>query len=228
MCNIKDNIISIKKDINDCEIKANRKKNSVILMAVSKARNIDDIKKAYSVGQKDFGENYIQEAIKKIIDLKDFGINWHFIGSVQSNKSKLIAQYFDWIHSIDKISTLKKINDYSNDLKKIMNVCIQVNVDLESTKAGLNIEEVENFLNEASYLKNINLRGLMAIPLQKSDFSLQLKSFKKLKNLFDSLVYKGYKLDTLSIGMSADYRAAIESGSTIIRIGAAIFGERTK
>ena len=225
---IKENIIEIKKKILDLEIKSKRKENSVTLLAVSKAQNIDKIKDAYKFGQKDFGENYLQESISKINSLKDLNITWHFIGNVQSNKSKLIAENFSWVHSIDKISTLEKINNFRGKLNSNLNVCIQINLDDEKAKSGIRIDSTDGFIKEAYRFKNINIRGLMAIPKYQANNSEQYNSFMKIRALFDSLIEKGHKLDTLSIGMSADYESAIAAGSTIVRIGTAIFGERKK
>ena len=228
MTDIKNNIIKIKEKILDLELISNREKNSVILMAVSKMQDSEKIREAYSAGQKNFGENYLQESLGKISELSDLDITWHYIGKIQSNKSKLIAENYDWIHSVDKISTLKKISDYRKDFKDKINICIQVNLDNEETKSGINIEKVESFINEAANFDGINLRGLMAIPMYEKEYELQYTTFMKIKILFDSLVNKGYKLDTLSIGMSSDYSAAVAAGSTIVRIGTSIFGERKK
>ena len=228
MIDIKNNIIKIKKNILDLELILNREKNSVILMAVSKMQDSEKIREAYSSGQKNFGENYLQESLGKISELSDLDIIWHYIGKIQSNKSKLIAENYDWIHSVDKISTLKKISDHRKDSQDKINVCIQVNLDNEETKSGIAIEKVESFINEAANFDGINLRGLMAIPMYEKEYELQYATFMKIKILFDSLVNKGYKLDTLSIGMSSDYSAAVAAGSTIVRIGTSIFGERKK
>ena len=228
MIDIKNNIIKIKKNILDLELILNREKNSVILMAVSKMQDSEKIREAYSSGQKNFGENYLQESLGKISELSDLDIIWHYIGKIQSNKSKLIAENYDWIHSVDKISTLKKISDHRKDSQDKINVCIQVNLDNEETKSGINIEKVESFINEAANFDGINLRGLMTIPMYEKEYELQYTTFMKIKILFDSLVNKGYKLDTLSIGMSSDYSAAVAAGSTIVRIGTSIFGERKK
>ena len=225
---IEKNVIQLKKEISNFEERYKRKKNSVLLMAVSKTHSVEKIKTAYLAGQKDFGENYLQESVEKISKLKDLDIVWHFIGSIQSNKAKLIAENFDWVHSIDKEKTLKKINALRKTSGKKLNVCIQVNSDNEETKSGISFCEVEEFLKKTKNLDMINIRGLMAIPKPEETHIAQLESFKKIKNIFDDLVKKGYKLDTLSIGMSSDYNAAIEAGSTVIRIGTAIFGERKK
>lgn len=222
------NVLKIKQDIKAAEKKFNRDSNSVLLMAVSKTQSVENILKAYEAGQRDFGENYIQESIEKIVELKNLDITWHFIGKIQSNKSKYIAENFDWIHSIDKISTLKKINDLRKNVEEKLNVCVQVNIDSEDSKSGILVNEVEDFIVKASKFEKLKIRGLMAIPMYHPDYVSQYKTFAKIKNLFDSLIKKNFKLDTLSIGMSSDYNAAIEAGSTIVRIGTSIFGERKK
>lgn len=225
---INKNILDLKNKIVNAENKYNRMNNSVILMAVSKTQSLENIKKAYESGQRDFGENYIKESIEKISQLNYLDITWHFIGKIQSNKSKIIADNFDWVHSVDKITTLKKINDHRQITKKKLNICIQVNIDSEENKSGIALNEVEEFIKKCEEFHWINIRGLMAIPMYQADYNLQYKTFIKIKNVFDTLVMKGYKLDTLSIGMSSDYKAAIAAGSTIVRIGTAIFGERKK
>ena len=228
MDKIKKNILEIKKNISKISLDLNRAIDSVTLMAVSKKQSTENIREAYRAGQKDFGENYLQESISKIHELHDLEIIWHYIGSIQSNKSKLIAENYDWVHSIDTISTLKKINKYRGSVNRKINICIQVNIDAEDTKSGLYMNEVEDFIKGCSSMNWVNIRGLMAIPKYQSNSDLKSKAFKKIKHLFDDLIKKGYKLDTLSIGMSSDYEEAIESGSTIVRIGTAIFGERKK
>ena len=228
MADIEKNILQVKKDIEESELTFCREKNSVMLIAVSKTHSIEKIKKAYSAGQRDFGENYLQESLEKIEKLKDLDINWHFIGSIQSNKAKLISHNFDWVHSIDKLKTLEKINQHRRDLNKKINICIQVNVDQEDSKSGLEISEIEDFLLESRKFDMMNLRGLMAIPRPQKTHELQYKTFLRVKKIYDELLNKGYNLDTLSIGMSSDYSAAIEAGSTCIRIGTAIFGQREK
>ena len=228
MGKIKKNILEVKKNISKTLLDFNRAEDSVTLMAVSKKQSTASIREAYKAGQKDFGENYLQESISKIQELRDLEIVWHYIGSIQSNKSKLVAENYDWIHSVAKIATLKKINNYRDSNKEKINICIQVNIDSEETKSGIHISEVEDFIKECSSMSQINIRGLMAIPKFQKDNDLKNSAFKKIKRLFDDLVKKGYKLDTLSIGMSADYEEAIGSGSTIVRIGTAIFGEREK
>tara|TARA_B110000008_G_C16805813_1_gene498638 strand:+ start:30 stop:716 length:687 start_codon:yes stop_codon:yes gene_type:complete len=228
MIDVKKNIIEIRKNILNLELSSNREKNSVTLMAVSKTKTSEDIRKAYEAGQKDFGENYLQESISKMKDLSDLDIIWHYIGKIQSNKSKLIAENYNWVHSIDKISTLQKISNYRKKYTNKINICIQVNIDNEESKSGINIEDVEDFIKEAYNFDGIHIRGLMAIPINSEKYESQYKTFLRIKNIFDSLINKGYKLDTLSIGMSSDYNAAIAAGSTIVRIGTSIFGERKR
>ena len=228
MSKIKKNILEVKKNISKILLDFDRSEDSVTLMAVSKKQSTSSIREAYQAGQTDFGENYLQESISKIQELRDLEIVWHYIGSIQSNKSKLIAENYDWVHSVAKIATLKKINNYRDSVKEKINICIQVNIDAEETKSGIHMSEVEDFIKECSSMSQINIRGLMAIPKFQKDNDLKNVAFKKIKRLFDDLVQKGYKLDTLSIGMSADYEEAIGSGSTIVRIGTAIFGERDK
>ena len=228
MIDVKKNIIEIRKNILNLELSSNREKNSVTLMAVSKTKTSEDIRKAYEAGQKDFGENYLQESISKMKDLSDLDIIWHYIGKIQSNKSKLIAENYNWVHSIDKISTLQKISNYRKKYTNKINICIQVNIDNEESKSGINIENVEDFIKEAYNFDGIHIRGLMAIPINSEKYESQYKTFLRIKNIFDSLINKGYKLDTLSIGMSSDYNAAIAAGSTIVRIGTSIFGERKR
>ena len=228
MDKIEQKISKIKHDIKNAEREFNRKKNSVTLLAVSKTQSAQNILEAYEAGQRDFGENYIQESVEKIKELRNFDITWHFIGKIQSNKAKYIAENYDWIHSIDKISTLRKINNYRKENQKKLNVCVQVNIDSEETKSGILVSEVEKFIKEANEFNKLKIRGLMAIPKHHPDFSNQYKTFAKIKDLFDSLIKRSYELDTLSIGMSSDYNAAIAAGSTIVRIGTSIFGERKK
>ena len=228
MNKIKKNVLEIKKNISKILLDFNRAEDSVTLMAVSKKQSTESIREAYQAGQKDFGENYLQESISKIQELRDLEIVWHYIGSIQSNKSKLIAENYDWVHSVAKIATLKKINNYRDSAKEKINICIQVNIDAEETKSGIHISEVEDFIKECSGMSQINIRGLMAIPKFQKDNDLKNEAFRKIKRLFDDLIKKDHKLDTLSIGMSADYAEAIGSGSTIVRIGTAIFGEREK
>ncbi len=228
MSNICENILRLKEKINLYEEKYGREINSVKLLAVSKTHGKDIIIDAEKCGQKDFGENYLKESIEKINQLREYALSWHYIGNIQSNKIKSIAENFDWVHSIDSIRSLQKLSKYRPENYGSINVCLQVNIDDEKSKSGVKINEVDDFFKEAGNLKSVNLRGLMAIPEQSKEYSLQVEKFQILRDCFDNLLNKGFSVDTLSMGMSNDFEAAIKCGATIIRVGTAIFGERFK
>ncbi|QEE15790.1 YggS family pyridoxal phosphate-dependent enzyme [Promethearchaeum syntrophicum] len=209
---------NIGKNIENLKIPENVK-----LVAVSKKKPVELIEEAYNLGQRDFGENYIQDAIPKINKLKNLKeIKWHFIGHLQSNKVKLAAQYFDMIQSIDSIKLAQKLNNACAELKKIMPILIEINIGAEISKGGINQENLFDLVEHIKSLKNLKLRGLMCIP----PFNENSKNFfKKMKTLFDKYK-KDYNLDILSMGMSGDYRVAIAEGGNMVRIGTAIFGKR--
>jgi len=220
--NIKQRLEQIRAQIVKAEQLYHREPGSVKLLAVSKTRSVAEIKLAIEAGQYCFGESYVQEAIKKIKALKDYNLEWHFVGPIQANKTKLIAKNFSWVHSVDRIKIAQRLNDQGVNL----NVCLQINISKEITKSGINIDEVNGFADAVNKLSNLNLRGLMAIPEPTDDFNKQRKNFHKLKEIFDQLNSHGYNLDTLSMGMTNDFIAAIAEGTTIVRIGTAIFGQR--
>jgi pyridoxal phosphate enzyme (YggS family) len=197
------------------------------LLAVSKKQSISDIRKAFEAGQRHFGENYLQEALEKIHTLKDLAIEWHFIGPIQSNKCKAIAENFHWVQSLDRIKVVKKLNEHCPREKQLQ-VCIQVNIDREQNKSGIFVENIEQFCEQLSTLNNVKLRGLMLIPKATENISDQRQSFAKLSALFKHLQNKYPEMDTLSMGMSKDYQIALEQGSTMIRLGTSLFGERKK
>lgn len=201
-----------------------RKNSEVITVGASKAQNIKSIQQAFEGGIKNFGENYLQEAEEKIEHLSS-DINWHFIGSIQSKKSKKIARLFNWVHTIERIEIAELLNNARPKELGQLNVCIQINLDSEKSKSGIRIEEVDHFIWELQRMKNLKVRGLMSIPKPKEK-EKQRQSFKKLKNKLNELKKNYNDLDTLSMGMSADYQEAIAEGSTIIRIGTNIFGQR--
>jgi pyridoxal phosphate enzyme (YggS family) len=190
----------------------------VKLIAVSKKKSIALIKEAINSGQKDFGENYLQEAVEKIKAIDDSSLTWHFIGPIQSNKTASIAKYFQWIHSVDRKKVLTRLNEQSKENQKVLNVLIQVNIDDEDTKSGVMPEEIDDLVNYANELSNISLKGFMCIPQPGNSE----ESFKKMKILLNSYPY----LETLSMGMSNDLEIAIRNGSTMVRIGTDIFGAR--
>jgi len=205
---------------------ANHRAQSVNLLAVSKAQSALAIREAYAAGQKLFGENYLQEALDKQSQLADLAIEWHFIGPIQSNKTQLIAQHFNWVHSIDRLKIAQRLNDARPETLAPLQVCIQVNISNEESKSGVTQQELETLASAISKLPRLKLRGLMAIPEPSNDNNKQRIQFKKVRECYDALLEKGFTLDTLSIGMSDDYRIAIEEGATIVRIGSALFGAR--
>ncbi len=205
---------------------ANHRAQSVNLLAVSKAQSAIAIREAYAAGQKLFGENYLQEALDKQSQLTDLAIEWHFIGPIQSNKTQLIAQHFNWVHSIDRLKIAQRLNDARPETLAPLQVCIQVNISNEESKSGVTQQELETLASAISKLPRLKLRGLMAIPEPSNDNNKQRIQFKQVRECYDDLLEKGFTLDTLSIGMSDDYRIAIEEGATIVRIGSALFGAR--
>lgn len=200
----------------------------VQLLAVSKAQSAIAIREAYNAGQTMFGENYSQEAIEKQKQLTDLGIEWHFIGPIQSNKTQVIGQNFSWVHSIDRLKIAQRLNEARSSMALPLQVCIQVNISHEETKGGVLPEQLEALASEVNALPHLKLRGLMAIPAPTTDQSQQIAQFKQVRECYDALIRKGFTLDTLSIGMSNDYQVAISQGATIVRIGSALFGARVK
>lgn len=223
---IKNLLDNLYKNIRQLESQFDRVPNSVKLLAVSKKQSVERIGEAYNHGQIAFGESYLQEALSKIQVLTNKAIEWHFIGPIQKNKTKGIAQLFCWVHSIDRAIIAQRLNDQRPSHLAPLNVCIQVNISEENTKSGVSIDEVFNLAQVIQSLPKLKLRGLMAIPEHSQDFNQQRVIFHELKRLFDKLNQTGYELDTLSMGMSDDYPAAIAEGATIIRIGSKIFGGR--
>lgn len=204
------------------------RQNAVTLVAVSKSTSADQVRDAFSAGQRDFGENYLQEAVGKIETLGDLrarGIVWHFIGPLQSNKLKLIAAHFDWVTGIDRLKTAVALSRHRTGQKAI-NVCVQVNVSGETSKSGVVPEDALGLAAQVAQLPHLKLRGLMAIIADTNDEVTQRTQFGKLRTLFDSMKMDGMDVDTLSMGMSQDFTIAIAEGATMVRIGSAIFGAR--
>ena len=212
--------------IYELEAKYGRPKNSVSLLAVSKKKSPEEILKAASLGISHFGENYFQEAIKKIERLRELNLKWHFIGSIQSNKTREIAQTFDWIQSLDREKIAVKLNEYRGNTLSALNVCVQVNLSGEETKSGVPINQAQDLCELVEKLPNLKLRGLMAIPSPQPDFQLQRIKFRELSRKFDDLKTNHPNIDILSMGMSNDFEAAIAEGSTMVRLGTALFGAR--
>jgi pyridoxal phosphate enzyme (YggS family) len=204
-----------------------RKQNSVQLLAVSKRHPATAIREAYTCGQTAFGENYVQEMLEKAELLSDLDIKWHFIGSLQANKTRSVATVADWVHAVDRLKIAKRLSDQRPDNLPPLSICLQVNISEEESKSGVLPQEISVLAEQVAILPNIKLRGLMAIPRAETDFNKQREIFAKLRNLQENLIKQGItQLDTLSMGMSADMSAAIAEGATIVRIGTAIFGAR--
>jgi pyridoxal phosphate enzyme (YggS family) len=225
--NISDNIKSIRDLINQTESSANRTPGSVLLLAVSKQQSVETISEAFKHGIIDFGENYFQEAEKKITQLKNAPIKWHFIGPIQSNKAKNIASLFSWVHSIDRIKVATLLSESRPLNLPPLNVCLQINLTSEATKSGVSSEEAMDLAYAVSLLPNLNLRGLMTIPPPLNDVQEQYQLFLQLKQLMQLINQQlNLNMDTLSMGMSDDLIPAIQAGATIVRVGQAIFGTR--
>ena len=202
-----------------------RNPEEIILMGASKSQTVEQIEQAYENGVFHFGENYLQEAETKISKIEK-NIIWHFIGSIQTKKTKKIARIFDWVHTVDSLKIAEKLNDARPSSRGPLNICLQVNIDNEETKSGILKEEIDDFLTSLTSLKNIKTRGLMIIPRPRHTAEEQSEVFSDLKLKLDSLKSKFPELDTLSMGMSSDYLVAIQEGATILRIGTGIFGAR--
>ncbi len=198
----------------------------VTLLAVSKAQSAEKLREAYQAGQTKFGENYLQEALNKQTELVDLAIEWHFIGPIQSNKTQPIAQHFSWVHGVDRLKIAQRLNDARPAEMPPLQICLQVNISGEASKSGVAEDELSVLVKTVSALPKLKLRGLMAIPEPTDDEALQRQQFQRMRFLFNRLINEGYSLDTLSMGMSSDYKIAIEEGATIVRIGSAIFGAR--
>ncbi|MDH5368748.1 MAG: YggS family pyridoxal phosphate-dependent enzyme [Gammaproteobacteria bacterium] len=223
---IAQNIKSIRALITDAEQKYARQPGSVQLLAVSKTRPVEDILAAFAENQTHFGENYLQDALTKIEAISEPSIEWHFIGPIQSNKTRQIAQYFNWVHTIDRLKIAQRLNEQRNPEQTPLNICIQVNTSGESSKSGVSIEDTLELAKQINVLPQLRLRGLMTIPASTNDFEQQCQPFRLLRELKDEIQGQGIKLDTLSMGMSNDMEAAIAEGSTMVRIGTALFGAR--
>jgi len=206
---------------------ANRDPDTVKLLAVSKKHPVDKILAAAAAGQRDFGENFVQEGLEKIQATAGNGLTWHFIGHLQSNKTRAVAQYFDWVHTIDKLKTATRLSKQRPAELPPINICLQVNVDDEAGKSGVAIDALPELAAACAELPNLRLRGLMCLPAIREQFEEQRVPFARLRELAEALRRDGLSMDTLSMGMSGDYRAAIFEGATIVRIGTALFGERT-
>lgn len=208
--------------------KVDRPADGVTLLAVSKTFPAADVREAFQAGQRRFGENYVQEAIDKMAALADLRaqIEWHLIGPLQSNKTRLVAEHFDWVHSIDRLKIAQRLSEQRPANLPPLQVCVQVNTSGEASKSGVEPGEALALAQAVARLPHLQLRGVMALPAPSTDASAQHQSLKSIRKVFDELRDHGLTLDTLSMGMSADLEMAVEQGSTMVRIGSAIFGQR--
>ncbi|WP_427914479.1 YggS family pyridoxal phosphate-dependent enzyme [Ramlibacter sp. MMS24-I3-19] len=228
MTTIGNNLQAVRERIATACAGAQRPVTEVTLLAVSKTFGPEAVREAHAAGQRAFGENYIQEAVEKIALLADLPLQWHCIGPVQSNKTRLVAQHFDWVHTVDRLKVAQRLSEQRPDDKPPLNVCIQVNIDGGASKSGVAPEEALDLAREVAALPRLRLRGLMTIPEPAATYDAQVAVHAQAAALFHDLRDAGLQLDTLSMGMTADLEAAIAAGSTMVRVGTAIFGGRPR
>lgn len=230
MSSIADNLGSVTRRIQKATLQAGRDAGSVSLLAVSKTRSTEELREAAAAGQLAFGENYLQEALDKISELSDLAdVEWHFIGPIQSNKTRQIASAFSWVHSVDRLKVARRLSEQRETGLPPLNICLQVNINNEQSKSGCRPDELPELVSEISQLPGLTLRGLMAIPDPGQNESGLRGSFRRLATIIKELKRdfpEAGPLDTLSMGMSGDLEVAIAEGSTCVRIGTAVFGER--
>ena len=229
MPKIENNIADVSKRIDQSAADCGRDPGEILLLAVSKTRPVEDIRQAMGAGQTHFAENYLQEALDKIAQLEGENLCWHFIGPLQSNKTRNAAEHFSWIHSVDRLKIAQRLNDQRPESLGPLNICLQVNIDNEPSKSGFVAEALLPVALQIAALPNLRLRGLMAIPRGSNNFQEQQTAFHKLSQLRQQInqsLDNSEKLDTLSMGMSGDLEAAISQGSTMVRVGTDIFGKR--
>lgn len=217
---------AVRAAIKDAAAAAGRRAGDVELLAVSKTIAAGAIRDAYRAGQIRFAESYIQEAVEKISALRDLPIEWHYIGPIQSNKTRAIATHFSWVHSVDRLKIAERLSEQRPAHLPPLQVCLQVNISHETSKSGVSPNQLSALARAVDTLPRLKLRGLMAIPAPADDVASQHLPFAQLHRLLNQLNEQGLQLDTLSMGMSDDFAAAIAEGATIVRIGSAIFGER--
>ena len=226
---IADRLSIAQSRINQAAQKCSRMPDEIKLLAVSKTKPNSDIIEAYQAGQRLFGENYVKEGEQKISELsaKYPDIEWHFIGPLQSNKTKIVAQHFDWMHTLSRLKIAQRLNEQRPDHQSPLQVCIQVNISQEDTKSGIDADEVMVLATQINQMPKLTLRGVMAIPTATDDIQVQQDEFSKLQRIYQNLQQHFDNIDTLSMGMSGDLDVAIANGSTMVRIGSAIFGDRS-
>ena len=228
MTTIRTNLQGVRQRMAAACAAAQRDVNEVRLLAVSKTFGPEAVREAFSAGQAAFGENYIQEAVEKMALLRDLPLEWHCIGPIQSNKTRLVAAHFAWAHTVDRLKVAQRLSEQRPEGMAPLQVCVQVNIDGGPTKAGVPPREALALAQEVARLPRLVLRGLMTLPEPAADFEAQKAVHLRAKALYDSLRDAGLALDTLSMGMTADLEAAIAAGSTMVRVGTAIFGDRPR
>jgi pyridoxal phosphate enzyme (YggS family) len=216
----------VRSRIRSAAIAAGRDPNSVILVAVTKAKPAESVRQAATAGVTDFGENYLQEALPKMEQLADLNVQWHFIGGIQSNKTRAIAERFHWVQSVDRLSIARRLSEQRPFHSPPLNVCIQVALVPEPTKGGVAPQALAELAAAIEPLPRLRLRGLMCVPPPQADAAAERGVFARLKAALTDLNARGLKLDTLSMGMSADFESAIAEGATLVRVGTALFGSR--
>ena len=226
MIRVTENLRKIRDLLAKASVDAGREADSVRLLAVSKKQPVSLVLEAAAAGQRDFGENFVQEGLEKIAAADRDDLCWHFIGHLQSNKTQAVAGHFDWVHTVDRLKTAERLSRQRPQQMSDLNICLQANIDNESGKSGVPANDVLALARQVATLPGIRLRGLMCLPEVRSGIDAQRKPFARLRELFDVLRGDGIEVDTLSMGMSGDFDAAILEGSTIVRVGTAIFGPR--
>ena len=227
MTTIASNLQAVRAAIAASAASAGRCVDEITLLAVSKTFSDEAIREAFAAGQRRFAESYVQEALGKIGALKDLGIEWHFIGPIQSNKTRPIAENFSWVHSVDRLKIAERLSSQRPACLSPLQICLEVNLSGEASKSGVAPDEIESLAVSVARLPNLALRGLMAVPKHSDDVAFQRAAFAQLRRLYEMLKGKGLNLDTLSMGMSGDYPAAVAEGATMVRVGSAIFGNRS-
>ena len=226
MKSIAQNIQTVENDIAAFERLHDRIADSVTLIAASKTQSSERIIQAYQAGIRHFGENYLQEALEKKSQLIDEDIVWHFIGPIQSRKARDIAQHFDWVHSVDRLTVAEKLSRHRPSEMAALQVCIQVNISNDPNKSGVSVDEIQSLAEQIQQLPGLELRGLMTLPKAEPMLAQQRTAFKQLTDQFKALQSSFPRIDTLSMGMTRDMEAAIAEGATFVRVGTAIFGAR--
>ena len=220
------NIANVRRRVSSAAEKSGRRPEDITLMAVSKTRGVDEVRAAAAAGVHNLGENYLQEALEKIGGTAGLDVVWHFIGPIQSNKTRAIAEHFDWVHSVEREKIARRLNEQRPDALPPLNICLQVNISGEQSKSGTDPEALPALAAAVGDMPRLRLRGLMAIPAPEQDSKAQREAFSRLATLFETLRGRVPALDTLSMGMSGDLESAIAEGSTMVRIGTDIFGPR--